>query len=103
MKKTASLFFLIICLTLVFSFTAFAESSSTSLTDSATTMGSHDTTSGMSSAYGNNNYGTNYTGTSSNNYRTNAATNTNNSNWGWLGLLGLAGLAGLRSRDRERT
>jgi hypothetical protein len=40
------------------------------------------------------------------NYRTNAATNTNNNNWGWLGLLGLLGLMGLRRnnehRDRER-
>jgi MYXO-CTERM domain-containing protein len=101
MKKTASLFFFIICLTLVFSATVFAGSSSTSLTDSATTMGNHVPNSGMSSAYGHDNYGTN--NTNSNNYRTNAATNTNNSNWGWLGLLGLAGLAGLRSRDRERT
>nr|WP_231506493.1 WGxxGxxG family protein [Paenibacillus sp. UNC451MF] len=38
-----------------------------------------------------------------NNYRTNAATDGNKSNWGWLGLLGLTGLFGLRSRDRDRT
>jgi MYXO-CTERM domain-containing protein len=101
MKKTASLFFFITCLTLVFSVSAFAESSSTLLTDNVATMGSHS--SGMSLANSNNSYGTNNTGTSSNNYRTYATTDNNNSNWGWLGLLGLAGLAGLRSRNRERT
>jgi MYXO-CTERM domain-containing protein len=35
------------------------------------------------------------------NYRTYAATNTNNGSWGWLGLIGLAGLFGLRSNDRK--
>ncbi|MEW9702847.1 WGxxGxxG family protein [Paenibacillus sp. SI8] len=39
----------------------------------------------------------------SNNYRTNAATDHNGMDWGWLGLLGLVGLIGLRSRDRDRT
>ncbi|WP_028611084.1 WGxxGxxG family protein [Paenibacillus harenae] len=38
-----------------------------------------------------------------NNYRTTAATDGNDMDWGWLGLLGLAGLFGLRNRDRERT
>jgi MYXO-CTERM domain-containing protein len=38
-----------------------------------------------------------------NNYRTNAATNDNDTDWSWIGLLGLAGLFGLRGRNRERT
>jgi MYXO-CTERM domain-containing protein len=103
MKKTVSLFFFIICLTLVFSISAFAESSKTLITDDVATMGSPVPNSGMSSVDGYNSYGTNNYGTNANNYRTYAATGNNNSNWGWLGLLGLAGLAGLRSRDRERT
>lgn len=35
-------------------------------------------------------------------YNTNAATNDNDTDWGWLGLIGLAGLAGLRRRTPER-
>lgn len=35
-------------------------------------------------------------------YNTNAATNDNDIDWGWLGLIGLAGLAGLRRRTPER-
>jgi MYXO-CTERM domain-containing protein len=96
MKKTMVFFLFIICMTFVFSVSAFAESSSTLLTEGVATMGSHVTNSA-------NTYGTNNTGTNANNYRTYATTGNNNSNWGWLGLLGLAGLAGLRSRDRERT
>ncbi|WP_054024968.1 WGxxGxxG family protein [Bacillus sp. FJAT-28004] len=45
----------------------------------------------------------NGTDMNTNNYRTNAATDDNDMDWGWLGLLGLAGLIGLKSRDRERT
>ncbi|WP_162341578.1 WGxxGxxG family protein [Paenibacillus paridis] len=39
-----------------------------------------------------------------NNYRTNATTDDDGFDWGWLGLLGLLGLAGARKRahDRER-
>ena len=41
-----------------------------------------------------------------NNYRTNATTDDDGFDWGWLGLLGLLGLAGARNRahdrDRER-
>lgn len=58
----------------------------------------------MATANGNttgmNNYGTNNTG---GNYQTNAATDDNNFNWGWLGLAGLLGLTGLRGRNREKT
>ncbi len=38
-----------------------------------------------------------------NNYRTTAATDDNDMDWGWLGLIGLAGLAGLRRKNPERT
>lgn len=49
---------------------------------------------------------TNNNGTTmnANNYRTNAATDNDGFDWGWLGLLGLLGLAGMRNRvgDRDR-
>lgn len=35
------------------------------------------------------------------NYRA-AATNDNDTDWGWLGLLGLVGLAGMMGRGRDR-
>ncbi len=37
-----------------------------------------------------------------NNYRTNATTDDDGFDWGWLGLLGLIGLAGARNRARDR-
>jgi hypothetical protein len=43
------------------------------------------------------NYGTN---NADGNYKTNADTNDNDFDWGWIGLAGLFGLAGLRGRNR---
>jgi hypothetical protein len=118
MKKTMSLFLLITCMTLVFSFSASAERSSAKETIGRTHMGntvpdtgtragdgvSTDGRTGAYGTYGTNDYGINNTGTRTNvnnNYRARAT--TNNNNWSWLGLLGLIGLAGLRNRGRERT
>jgi MYXO-CTERM domain-containing protein len=83
-KKTITLFLIMTCMLLMFSLSAFAESSSA--------MGTNH------SLYNNTNNGMN-----TNNYRATATTNSNNYDWGWLGLLGLIGLAGLRGRNRERS
>jgi len=84
MKKTLTSFLIMTCLFFVFSLSASA--------DGTNTMGNRS---------GN---GMNNNSTTTNSYRTNAATNDNNNfDWGWLGLLGLIGLAGLRKQKHERT
>lgn len=80
MKKMWSIFLIITCLTFVFALSAFAE-------------GNQVTNQGT----GNGN------GMDMNNFRTNAAADDNDMDWGWLGLLGLVGLAGLRRKNPERT
>ncbi|MDF2668312.1 MAG: hypothetical protein K0R67_618 [Paenibacillus sp.] len=84
MKKTWSIFLIITCLTFVLALPAFAEGNN---------QGTND---GMV-------VGTPGTSMNMNNYRTNAATDDRNFDWGWLGLIGLAGLAGLRRKNPERT
>lgn len=114
MIKSTTLFLLITCMMLVFTFSVTGEYSSARGTDDRTHMGNTvqgtgiragvgaDTT-GTNRAYGTNDNGINNTGTRTDmNYRATAVTN-NRYNWSWLGLLGLIGLAGLRNRGRERT
>ncbi|WP_138751788.1 WGxxGxxG family protein [Paenibacillus sinopodophylli] len=48
------------------------------------------------------NRNTNETSMNANNYRTNATTDDDGFDWGWLGLLGLLGLAGARNRAHDR-
>jgi MYXO-CTERM domain-containing protein len=83
MKKTFTLFFIMVWMLVVFSLSAFADAKTTA-------AGTRDD--GM---YNNS--------TNANNYRTTATTDNSSNNWGWLGLLGLLGLTGLRKRNHEKS
>ncbi|KQO04619.1 WGxxGxxG family protein [Paenibacillus sp. Leaf72] len=94
MKKLFPLLFTLVILSSALSIPAFAQ---------GTPSLSHATNNSQMNSYGTNNNTEGNTNLNANNYRTNATTDDNDFDWGWLGLLGLAGLFGLRSRDRERT
>lgn len=95
MKKICSLLFVFAILSSALSIPAFAQESNRVDMMAMDNSTSNATMSG---------YGTDRAlNMNANNYRTNAATDDNNNNWGWIGLLGLAGLFGLRKSNRERT
>ncbi|MGQ7885478.1 WGxxGxxG family protein [Paenibacillus sp. WC2504] len=94
MKKKAFMFFLSICFMFLLCTGVSSAADNTGMTGSVNN--GYGSVKGTTTT---NSYGTNSTPT----YRTNAATDDNDSNWGWLGLLGLVGLAGLKKRNREHT
>ncbi|MDF2652928.1 MAG: hypothetical protein K0Q73_8733 [Paenibacillus sp.] len=92
MKKYLSIFLIISCITLVFTLPSFADGTT------------NDTNQGVNQQTGNGMLpGSNGSLMNMNNYRTNAAADDRDFDWGWLGLIGLAGLAGLRRKNPERT
>ncbi|CAN7746659.1 WGxxGxxG family protein [Paenibacillus sp. LjRoot56] len=94
MKKKVFMFFLSICFMFLLCTGVSRAADNTGMTGSVNN--GYGSVNGTTTT---NSYGTNSTPT----YRTNAATDDNDTNWGWLGLLGLVGLAGLKKRNREHT
>ncbi|AJS58490.1 WGxxGxxG family protein [Paenibacillus sp. IHBB 10380] len=103
MKKIWSLLFALTIFSCALSLPAFAQQTSRDnmmITNNTRMNNNFDTNSTTNTQT--NGYEIDSNRNNSNNYRTNAVTDDNDFDWGWLGLLGLTGLFGLRNRDHER-